>query len=79
MEIVWPEAWPTWKSNVPPLVPMLAVLTLNIEELVLLTTSVTITFPTTFKLPVITAEPENGNPAPLPPPPPFIAYDAVKA
>jgi hypothetical protein len=33
--------------------------------------------PVTIKLPVITALPVNGKPAP--PPPPFIAYDAVTA
>jgi hypothetical protein len=31
----------------------------------------------TNKLPVIIADPENGNPAPEPPLPPFKAYDAV--
>ena len=35
--------------------------------------------PVTIKLPVINALPVNGNPAPLPPPPPFIAYEAVTA
>ena len=35
--------------------------------------------PVTYNDPVITAEPENGNPTPEPPPPPFKAYDAVKA
>ena len=34
--------------------------------------------PLTYKLPVITALPENGNPVP-PPPPPLSAYDAVTA
>lgn len=46
---------------------------------------VTVCVPSTFKLeetsrlPVITADPENGNPAPEPPPPPFKAKEAVSA
>jgi hypothetical protein len=37
------------------------------------------TLPVTNNEPVISAEPENGKPAPVPPPPPFNANDAVVA
>jgi hypothetical protein len=50
---------------------------ISVESISIL--SVNVALPVTIKLPVITAEPENGNPAPEPPPSLVKAYEAVMA